>query len=383
MFIAGSSLQASPCEVYSMADPLGASPRPGEKHQAADKADGTRPPKLRRFDMKTRVPRPKLTESAPPGGGPQNPTLLKEELSESGRRAQTSETMSVNMMFRTSFELQQAENCGTNKDQKSSSHQSSADNNIVDKLFQDYVAIKMKEVDDVPGDKGAVALSMEEMNRLLDEEITSIKSRSVVSNLYDEDSEEANEGENSRQGDGDCNDSAQSSADGSSALPNSSGVSKTAPLSESKTAPLSESKTAPLSEAPSGGPSTLGTAAAEVGLLGRPLADSGGGGGLPRADRGARETGQWAGVTAMFEHPPVGSGAKEEAGGHTGGVKVLFGKKPMFGGKKLGVSIGQESLARILGNWKNGKILEEGNNFLFELQANKQAHKQTDPNKQI
>jgi hypothetical protein len=47
------------------------------------------------------------------------------------------------------------------------------------------------------------------------------------------------------------------------------------------------------------------------------------------------------------------------------GIKVVFGKKPLEGVKKIGLSIGQESLARIMGNWKHGKILEDGTCHLY------------------
>ena len=335
-----------------MADPSDPGPKPGDKRSATDKPDSKQPLKLRRFDMKTRVSRPKSPESVAlaVAGDVQETKLQEESASGYGAGASNSAhgSMSVNMMFRTSLELQQAESCGSNRERRSSSYQSSADRNIVDKLFQDFVAIKMKEVDDSPIVQGLASLPMEEMNRLLDEEITSIKSRSVVSNLYDEDSEEANDSE-VKQGDGDCDDSeakndghfsdingAQSIADGSAAVSNSSEALDIVPQSD-----LSCSR-----------PSRVAESAADLGAFGHPPSDS-----------GVKKTGEWAGgVTAVFEHPTTDSGA----GDVPGGVKALFGKKPQLGVRKLGLTIGQESLARILGNWKNGKILEDGNNFLTD-----------------
>lgn len=296
--------------------------------------------------MKTRVCRHKSTESVPSsdGGDWQDTKLHVEKGSGSQHGAQASdsayETMSVNMMFRTSFELQQAESCGGNRERKGSSPHTTADRNIVDKLFQDFVAIKMKEVDDsVPSQQGLVSLPVEEMNRLLDEEITSIKSRSVVSNLYDEDSQEANDSQVKQQGVGDCNDSAHSSADGSAAFPNSSEVLYIAQQSESSC----------------GEPSKVADSTADLDVSGHSPSES-----------GVKKAGEWAiGVKAVFEHPLADSGACDWASS----AKAVLGKKPLHGVKKLGVSIGQESLARILGIWKNGKILEDGNKFLTDVQV--------------
>ncbi|KAK7108882.1 hypothetical protein V1264_016539 [Littorina saxatilis] len=319
-----------------MADAPDTSPKAGEKRSATVRDEAKKPPKLRRFDMKTRVPK-RNTES---GSSKASADVLQKNdtFGETQTRDSAQERMSVNAMFRTSFELQQAEGSGTSMKDSDSGHQGDTDKNIVDKLFQDFVAVKMKGVDQAyegDGEKDTVSSSMEEINRLLDAEITSIQSRSVVSQLYDDNSDDGNdarvEHESSKDQDSGAYISNTTGDDSGSGSVEQSGTFSS----------HSSLLTTSLSEA--------GSQAAKDGEATRSVTKSG-------------DAGNSSDLSGMFEDVgTVAAGAP------------LPAKKPLLGIKKLGLSIGQESLARIMGNWKNGKILEEGEVASTDSEAEKKS----------
>ncbi|XP_076445441.1 uncharacterized protein LOC143283167 isoform X2 [Babylonia areolata] len=363
----------------SMADSV-SSPKAGNKRPPDSKAEEKRPPKVRRFDVKVRVPKAQTgdrdtnpqcsntvvekrstgdrekgvvvttvfvqsngAKSKTKSGGVDSLRTQAETSAEEVPQKQESaeqashgdhsegsgkgeevlpadsapEAMSVSRMFQTSLELQQAEMGSGQKEERAPSHR----RNIVDQLFQDFMTTKMREVDETAKDlpeednlcdgeseQAQVSSSMEEINRLLDAEITSIKSRSVEAGLTQEGVFVSK------------NDSDKTQGRSSENSENTFAVD----LSDAPSANV-------LLE--SGHISTQLHSVVDV------FADD--------AD------------TAAVKDVDSGGGLGEVSGPSGGEVKgLLVRKKPET--KKLGLSIGAESLARIMGNWKNGHILEEG-----------------------
>lgn len=222
----------------------GSTPSAGDKRPADSKAEEKRPPKVRRFDMKTKVPKARTTDSTFSASSEKKDgiagteksiivtTVIKKSESsrtvcdtgaltteravEASQRLQSADksdvsshgahktqpsssvpdAMSVNRMLQTSLGLPQTETGSGHKEERSQGYYHK---NIVDQLFQEFVSTKMREVDDrlnaasgedsakTESEKNPVSESIEEMSRLLDAEITSIKSRNVVASLAVED----------------------------------------------------------------------------------------------------------------------------------------------------------------------------------------------------
>ena len=335
-----------------MADPHSTSPKAGEKRHAP--TEERKPPKVRRFDVKTRVPRDKIndqsisshTEKSTSGTGDTSSTrILVEERSATVEKSkesdsaessncgversdhpahsvQDSQETSVNKMLQTSLELQQVET-SVNKEEKTKRHRSLVDRSIVDKLFQDFVTTKMKGIEEFPtgkpdedsnagteNKKEHVSTSIEEMNRLLDAEITSITSRSAVTDLVSESHERLAVDERQRV---------------------ESSVEK---VDEAASSDLAELTASPQNPPPANPSSAAGGASPS-----RPF-------------------------PSLSGKPAVEDDENLLTQGQVMQPKGIFGKKLTLGTKKLGLSIGQESLARILGNWKNGRILEDGKQYM-------------------
>lgn len=223
-----------------MADiPMESIPLPGEKRKSSETSESAsvkKPVKIRRFDMAPVLPLTASQSSSSVSVLSVSDFLndTSSNLHISAKIVKTSLAVpeeltikpSVNQLLKQSLHLNQVlSETGSKETQlgknvsKSLPHLSST-TSIVDNLFKDFIASKIQKVDDGPPTKTACnkngeeailgpsaeenrayptyAMSIEEINRLLDAEISSIKSRGIVSSHYDDADDDSNCGHNDK-----------------------------------------------------------------------------------------------------------------------------------------------------------------------------------------